>query len=245
MKKRIRWNTETFKNFCADLHKSKYKYEKLKYKSLHHKIIITCPEHGDFFQIANSHKNGKGCKKCAIEIQKKKQRSTTEKFIEKAIQKHKNKYIYNKTVYGKNAHQKVTITCPIHGDFLQSPNGHLSNGGCLKCAQETTSKNLINKGYYSWSRSGWNKICKGKIAKLYIIKLTNLKESFYKVGITSQDNISNRFNKIPYNWELVKLVLSFDPDYIYDLEKRFLKKVKRKKYLPEINFEGSTECFKS
>jgi hypothetical protein len=28
---------------------------------------------------------------------------------------------------------KVTITCPVHGDYTQSPNDHLKGSGCARC----------------------------------------------------------------------------------------------------------------
>jgi hypothetical protein len=57
---------------------------------------------------------------------------TTEKFIEKARKVHGNKYDYSKVEY-KNAHTKVCIICPIHGEFWQIPNDHLNGSGCPKC----------------------------------------------------------------------------------------------------------------
>lgn len=54
------------------------------------------------------------------------------KFIEKAKIKHGDKYSYHHVNY-IDAHTKVSITCPIHGDFLQSPNHHLRGVGCPKC----------------------------------------------------------------------------------------------------------------
>jgi hypothetical protein len=55
-------------------------------------------------------------------------------FSNMANEKHEFKYTYNKVVY-KNASSNVIITCGIHGDFLQTPNGHLSGKGCNKCAE--------------------------------------------------------------------------------------------------------------
>lgn len=58
---------------------------------------------------------------------------TTEQFIAKAQEVHGNKYDYSKSVY-KAAKQKVIITCPAHGDFLQTPDAHLRQAqGCPKC----------------------------------------------------------------------------------------------------------------
>lgn len=57
---------------------------------------------------------------------------TTEKFVEKAKEIHCNFYDYSNTVYVKYK-QKVKITCPIHGDFEQTPSHHLNGEGCPKC----------------------------------------------------------------------------------------------------------------
>jgi len=60
---------------------------------------------------------------------------TTDQFINKATKVHSGKYGYSKTKYIK-AIEKVIITCPIHGDFYQSPNSHLSGRGCPLCGFE-------------------------------------------------------------------------------------------------------------
>lgn len=57
---------------------------------------------------------------------------TTKQFIQKARIIHGWKYNYNRTIY-LNAHSKVIITCPLHGEFEQIPNDHLSSHGCRKC----------------------------------------------------------------------------------------------------------------
>ena len=55
------------------------------------------------------------------------------KFIEKANKKHNNKYDYSKVDY-INAHTKVCIICPEHGEFWQTPNSHLNGCGCSLCS---------------------------------------------------------------------------------------------------------------
>lgn len=61
-------------------------------------------------------------------------RLTTQEFIEKAQKIHGDKYNYDKTEY-VNSHTKVTITCPIHGDFKMLATNHLSGDGCPLCSQ--------------------------------------------------------------------------------------------------------------
>lgn len=57
---------------------------------------------------------------------------TTERFVEKSIEKHGDRYDYSKVIY-KGVREKVTITCKIHGDFKQTPESHLTPRGCFKC----------------------------------------------------------------------------------------------------------------
>lgn len=57
-------NQENFLEKCKKVHKNFYNYDKTRYTSSFNRIIITCPKHGDFSQIARNHLNGQGCPKC-------------------------------------------------------------------------------------------------------------------------------------------------------------------------------------
>ena len=61
-------------------------------------------------------------------------RLTKEEFIRRANEIHgEGTYCYDNVVY-VNAHTKVTIYCPKHGQFEQSPNNHLyQKSGCPTC----------------------------------------------------------------------------------------------------------------
>ena len=59
--------------------------------------------------------------------------STSKEFVVKSRQIHGEKYGYEKVNYTAND-INVTITCPIHGDFLQLPSNHLLGRGCKKCS---------------------------------------------------------------------------------------------------------------
>lgn len=60
---------------------------------------------------------------------------TNEEWIERASTIHSNKYDYSKTKYTGAAY-KVTIICPIHGEFNQRASQHLRGEGCPKCGIE-------------------------------------------------------------------------------------------------------------
>ena len=100
------------------------------------KVIIICPEHGEFFQRPNTHLTGSHCDRCARILKSSKnpvnQSITTETFIEKSEQVHGNKYDYSKTKY-TNDRSPIIITCPVHGDFNIIPRNFLKGRGCPKC----------------------------------------------------------------------------------------------------------------
>ncbi len=125
-------NTVEFIKKSNQLHAYKYNYSKSKYIGWSIKLIITCLTHGDFLQSPNSHLQGRGCPKCKIDYLKGLRKLTTEEFIKKAKLTHGDKYDYSKVQYN-NSQTKVTIICPIHGEFEQIPNDHLGGHGCNSC----------------------------------------------------------------------------------------------------------------
>lgn len=120
------------------IHNCKYNYDNSIYISSKEKLIINCNIHGNFVQIANVHLRGGGCPKCS----KPSGPYTLNDFIEKGNKIHNNKYDYSKSIY-TGVHKKLIIICPIHGEFLQTPNTHFkSNYGCNECASEGGTKNI-------------------------------------------------------------------------------------------------------
>lgn len=122
--------TKTFIEKAQKIHNGYYSYKKSIYLSNREYVTITCPIHGDFSQIAQSHLIGCGCAKCANEGR----RMSADKFIERANSVHKNKYTYERCNFITVAH-KVTVTCPQHGDFLQNAAAHLRGQGCPICSR--------------------------------------------------------------------------------------------------------------
>ena len=122
--------TEEFIEKARQIHGNKYDYSKVKYVNNKAKVCIICPEHGEFWQTANMHLQGNGCKICGGNKKK-----TIEEFIKEAREIHEDKYDYSKVEY-VNAYTSVCIICPKHGEFWQTPNGHLKGSGCKKCGVE-------------------------------------------------------------------------------------------------------------
>jgi len=137
----------TFIQRAIALHENKYDYSLINCKTLHDKIKIICPTHGEFEQRADSHLQGSGCKKCMSD----RFRKGKEQFIIDAQKIHRNKYDYSIVEY-KKANVKVKIICSTHGEFEQTPNDHLSGKGCSKCGklqvadlQRKTSEKFIEE----------------------------------------------------------------------------------------------------
>lgn len=57
-------DTEKFIEKANRVHNNKYRYDKSYYKSSFDLVTITCPNHGDFQQVASYHLYGNGCPKC-------------------------------------------------------------------------------------------------------------------------------------------------------------------------------------
>lgn len=67
-----------------------------------------------------------------------------DEFVQRSITKFGSVYSYDKVEY-KTALLKVTITCPVHGDFYKTPSKHLMGQGCPSCTLEKMSE-LWSKG---------------------------------------------------------------------------------------------------
>ena len=128
-------NKELFINKSFNVHNNKYDYSKVEYKKSSEKVIIICKIHGDFKQTPSNHLTGYGCKKCSIEYIASLKKSNTNDFKNRSIIIHEDKYDYSKVKYKKSS-EKVIIICKKHGDFEQTPNGHLNGAGCKKCSVE-------------------------------------------------------------------------------------------------------------
>ena len=167
--KRSKSNTTPLTDFIEKankVHKNKYDYNKTLFNRLRDKVIITCPIHGDFKQIASDHLNGSGCQKCSGNY-----KLNNEEFIEKSKKVHGDKYDYSKVNYQGND-IPVTIICPLHGEFLQIPREHFNGANCPKCMGRNRSteefielSNKIHHSKYDYSKTNY----KNATSKVIII----------------------------------------------------------------------------
>lgn len=130
---------EDFIKYCNMLHSNKYDYSNTTYTGIKNNILVNCPSHGSFTLIADRHKRGDGCPDCSKQKRILSKTKNTDDFISRCKIVHNNYYDYTKTIYEK-AKKKITITCPIHGDFTQLACNHVGGQGCPYCGECNISK---------------------------------------------------------------------------------------------------------
>lgn len=180
-----RSNTAEFIARATVKHPGKYNYSLVDYQTSKDKVAIVCPLHGEFMQAAAGHLAGRGCPKCRNEHNSAAQRRSVVLFTAKARAAHGEKFDYSKVVY-ETARRPVTIICPVHGEFEQTPDRHLQSG-CRKCADDDLP------GAYSLKVLSRDPTLAARPAVLYYLLFEgDTGERFYKIGITLK-SIKQRF----------------------------------------------------
>lgn len=118
-------------------------------QTLHDKVIITCPIHGDFIQAPHEHMKGQGCPKCAIEQKAINKRTDIEELIRKSKEKFGNKFNYEIT---RRTYKNIKGKCSFHcndcgNDFEFTFFRHFKNmtGGCKVCKEKMISETRERK----------------------------------------------------------------------------------------------------
>ncbi len=128
---------------AIEIHNNFYDYSKVEYVNLSKYVTIVCPIHGEFEQSMNAHVNKKqGCKQCGLDKVKDKLTINFEETINIFNELYNSKYDYslnNEKSY--NSQSKITIICPIHGNFSKRIYAHKVSG-CPKCSKLKTQKKV-------------------------------------------------------------------------------------------------------
>src|SRR6478736_7615092 len=97
-----------------------YGYDRVIYLDNLTPVEIYCNIHKEYFpQSPKNHKKGCTCPKCGRDRQIESARKTKEDFVKEAIEKYGDKDNYDKVEYVNNK-TEVTITCPLHGDYVRT-----------------------------------------------------------------------------------------------------------------------------
>lgn len=212
----IQHTTQTFIDKATSVHGDTYDYSRVVYTGAKHRVEIICKEHGAFWQQAGNHLGGMRCGKCHGNYN-----SSTTTFVEAANAVHGGKYTYDLVDY-QTSRKNVVITCPIHGDFKQTPATHLNGSGCQKCMQ-----------------SGYRVSLPGTI---YILK----DSEHVKVGITNR-SARHRAAEVSRSSGAMMSVDYFvtfsDGQVAHAVEKAVLAELSRLYPQASGKFDGATETF--
>lgn len=145
--------TEEFIEKARVIHKDKYDYSKVEYVKASAKVVIICPEHGEFCQTPNKHISGKqGCPECKKLKIAQKLAFTHKKQVTSILKVNPNVEVLGEIT---GDHKKVSCRCLICNHEWQPTPASLKQGeGCPKCARLKTSQ------YRTRSHEEWLKIIK-------------------------------------------------------------------------------------
>ena len=224
MGKKTRLSTEDFIQRANLIHSGKYDYSKVDYQTGDCKVLIICPNCGEFSQTAVDHLAGRGCMRCKNKSTGDRCRKNVKDFIKQCIEVHGDKYDYSLVQY-KNTRTDVDIICPTHGVFKQVPISHIRGSQCPSC-----------------SKTGFDP---SKSAIVYYLRIERRNfEPVYKIGITNR-TVDERF-KIQ-DLQKITVVSSWEYQNGSDAlakEKEILNIYKEFKYVGEpILDSGNTELF--
>ena len=200
-------------------HGDRYCYDLAEYFTAYTNVTILCNEHGAFRQSASKHLFGRGCPDCGGS-----KKSNTQGFIQKARAKHGDFYDYSLVDY-VNAHTKVKIVCPKHGEFMQNPASHFTRSGCPACAEN---------GYRP-----------SKPGTLYYVRFDLPGLQLWKIGITNR-KLKERFSRFNVKPVILWQRTWHDGNIAAKEEKRILRGGLYDQYRyngDPVLHDGNTECF--
>lgn len=165
--------TEEFIQDSMLVHGLTYDYSDTIYTDSRTKVKIICREHGEFYQNASNHMNGRGCPECGVDRIKKALTYTSEEFIDLCRSVHGDTYDYSLCNY-TSANNKVSIICKDHGIFEKWSHEHIQlRSGCPKCTKKDSLGEEIIKNWLDL-----NSIKYSQEKKFDSCKLTNIPMRF-------------------------------------------------------------------
>ena len=157
----VKLTTEEFIKKSREVHGDKYDYSKVEYVNNKNKVIIICPEHGEFPQYPVNHIRGKGCPKCAKNEAIKKITIWTYDACFEEAKKYSHRGDFKK---GSPRAYSVARTNNWLKKFewlitINKPFGYWTKERVFEEARKYTMKHLFSKGcrgaYGAAERNGW------------------------------------------------------------------------------------------
>lgn len=108
----------------------RFEYRQEGWAGIKGKVLIVCPNHGEFRAAAHMHLRGVECPKCS----RPGAGMTFDEMVVKAIRKYGERYSYVDEQWVGMA-GNVVYDCPDHGRIVQKAFDHLNKGGCRQCGR--------------------------------------------------------------------------------------------------------------
>ena len=144
-----------FKNVHGDI----FDFSRSDYKGSKEPILVICEKGHEWWVAPQKLADGAKCSYCLG------RHKTREEFIKQSNIENNFRYTYDNVVYVNN-HTKVSVTCPIHGDFLVTPMNHMKKGqprGCPSCQHsrgELAVRKVLQNMNLKFTPEFWFSDCK-------------------------------------------------------------------------------------
>jgi len=116
------------------VHGDRYGYDLVEYRDKGTPVTIICPEHGPVSVTPRHHWSGSICRACTgllpVPFSEVEERFRTA---------HGDRYSYDETGYTAFT-APMSITCSVHGPFMQRPDHHAAGSNCPTCARDTLTR---------------------------------------------------------------------------------------------------------
>lgn len=141
--------TSEFLNKAREVWGDKWDYSNLNYKGARKDVTVTCPDHGEFTQLAYKHLDGiVGCYACGGNVM-----PSSQNYLDRA-----KKVWGSRWEYGSSSASQwgdcIEVQCPKHGEFYQRLGSHLQGKvGCPECRyaeSRMSSDVLLSKAQEVW-----------------------------------------------------------------------------------------------
>lgn len=112
--------TEKFIEKSKQVHGNRYDYSKSEYKGNFEKVCIICPKHGEFWQYANQHMQGRGCPHCRQSSLEREVREFLEKEGIEYVAQKRSKWLSKQSLDFYLPKYKLAIECQGIQHFILS-----------------------------------------------------------------------------------------------------------------------------
>ena len=161
--------TEEFIAKAKLVHGDKYDYSKVEYINSKTKICIICPEHGEFWQLPNSHIYGQGCSKCVM--------SHLENKVKQMLDNNDINYIYEYNIKGILKRKNVDFYLPEYNTAIECQGGQHFYGGFNR--NHIEKANEIHKNVLKRDIEKYNILKENNINVLYYTNITDLPKDIF------------------------------------------------------------------